>query len=42
MPHIWEVLDPPKFPTNFPREIQKNFWKSRGKLFLYFYFFGFS
>ena len=21
MPHIWEVLDPPKFPTNFPREI---------------------
>ena len=30
IPHIWEVLDPPKFPTNFPREIQKNFWKSRG------------
>ena len=25
MPHIWEVLDPPKFPTNFPREINKNF-----------------
>ena len=30
MPHIWEVLDSLKFPTNFPREINKNFCESRG------------
>ena len=30
MPHIWEVLTPPEIWQNFPRETQKNFYKSRG------------